>query len=72
MPKLHSHTLLLLLPIVLLQVVDVNRTCKGTRTGGLYRYRCVAGQPGQLRRCLAFACHYVEQTWACALPAGAL
>ena len=21
------------------QVVDVNRTCKGTRTGGLYRYR---------------------------------
>ena len=24
-----------------LQVVDVNRTCKGTRTGGLYRYSCM-------------------------------
>ena len=23
-----------------MKVVDVNRTCKGTRTGGLYRYRC--------------------------------
>jgi hypothetical protein len=27
-----------------MKVVDVNRTCKGTRTGGLYRYRYGRGQ----------------------------
>ena len=29
------------MPPACLQVVDVNRTCKGTRTGGLYRYSCM-------------------------------
>lgn len=24
-----------------MKVVDVNRTCKGTRAGGLYRYSCM-------------------------------